>query len=392
MNPTVSAAGIPAIPGPAKAQDSLTDARKGAAAGVSGGGSSAGAAVPAQPTPPHDRDWDAVADLVGAASRIDLFAHVNPDGDALGSALAVGLALRALGRDVHVSYGDDPLVVPTSLRFLPGQDLLVPPHEVPDAPDLVMVFDAAGSSRLGLLEAKAKAARALVVVDHHASNTRFGTHHIIDVAAPATAVLAEELVYRLGGTLTADIATALYTGLVTDTGSFKYPATTPETHAMAARLLATGIPHADISRAIWDTCRFGYLKVLSGALAEARLDAAAAGGLGLVWTVVTRTDRHAHGIALDEIEGIIDVVRKAAEAEVALVLKEDDDGRLQASARSKGRVDLGKVCAALGGGGHAFAAGYTARDETPGQVVARFRALLADARLPSPADPADAAG
>lgn len=370
MNPTVSAAGIP---GPTKAME-----QRGATAPRS--------ALPAgPPTPPGEHDWDAVVALVAAARRIDLFAHVNPDGDALGSALAVGLALRAMGRDVHVSYGDDPLVVPASLTFLPGLDLVVPPAEVPDRPDLVLVFDAAGSSRLGLLEAKAKAARALVVVDHHASNTRFGTHHLIDVSAPATAVLAEELVRRIGGTLTADVATALYTGLVTDTGSFKYSATTPATHAMAARMLETGIRHDLISRAIWDTCRFGYLKVLSGALAEARLDTAAACGLGLVWTVVTREDRHAHGIRLDEIEGVIDVVRKSAEAEVALVLKEDDAGCLQASARSKGHVDLGRVCAALGGGGHAFAAGYTAADTDPQAVVARFRALLDDAVTETPA-------
>ncbi|HSA53249.1 MAG TPA: DHHA1 domain-containing protein [Yinghuangia sp.] len=370
MNPTVSAAGIP---GPMKAME-----ERGAEAPLS--------ALPTgPPTPPGEHDWDEVVALVRAASRIDLFAHVNPDGDALGSALAVGLALRGLGRDVHVSYGDDPLVVPASLTFLPGQDLIVPPADVPDVPELVLVFDAAGSSRLGLLEAKAKAAGALVVVDHHASNTRFGTHHLIDVRAPATAVLAEELVRRLGGTLTADVATALYTGLVTDTGSFKYAATTPATHAMAARLLETGIRHDLISRAIWDTCRFGYLKVLSGALAAARLDPAAARGLGLVWTVVTREDRLAHGIRLDEIEGVIDVVRKSAEAEVALVLKQDDAGRTQVSARSKGRVDLGRVCSALGGGGHAFAAGYTAADEAPEAVVARFRALLDDAVTDPPA-------
>lgn len=361
MNPTVSAAGIP---GPTKAME-----QRGASAPRS--------ALPAgPPTPPGEREWDEVVALVAAASRIDLFAHISPDGDALGSALAVGLALRAQGRDVHVSYGDDPLVVPASLTFLPGLDLLVPPAEVPDRPDLVIVFDTAGSSRLGLLEPKAKAAQALVVVDHHAAGSRYGTHHLIDITAPATAVLAEELVRRIDGTLTAEVATALYTGLVTDTGSFKYAATTPETHAMAARLLATGIPHDLISRAIWDTCRFGYLKVLSAALDAARLEPDAAGGMGLVWTVVTRADRAAHDVRLDEIEGVIDVVRKSAEAEIALVLKEDDKGRLQASARSKGRVDLGRVCTALGGGGHAYAAGYTATEDSPDAVLERFRAQL----------------
>ncbi|MET7300878.1 DHH family phosphoesterase [Embleya sp. NPDC005575] len=333
------------------------------------------------PTAPGAADWDEAVRLLLTAGDITLLAHVSPDGDALGSALAVGLALRELGRTVRVSYGDDPLVVPSSLEFLPGQELLVAHTEVPEEPELVAVFDAAGSARLGLLEAKARAAGTLLVVDHHASNTRFGTHHLIDVEAPATAVLADELITRLGATLTADIATALYTGLVTDTGSFKYVGTTPETHTFAARLMATGIRHDLIQRAIWDTCRFGYLKVLAGALAGAELDAGAAGGLGLVSTVITRAERAAHGIRLDEIEGVIDVVRKSGEAEVALVLKEDDDGALRASARSKGAVDLGRVCGAFGGGGHAFAAGFTAYDP-PAEVVARFRDLLADALLP----------
>lgn len=335
------------------------------------------------PAAPGAADWDEAVRLLLTADEVILLAHVSPDGDALGSAIAVGLALRELGRSVRVSYGDDPLVVPASLEFLPGQDLLVPHTEVPERPEVVAVFDAAGSARLGLLEGKAKAAGALLVVDHHASNTCFGTHHLIDVDAPATAVLADELIKRLGATLTADIATALYTGLVTDTGSFKYAGTTAGSHTFAARLMATGIRHDLIQRAIWDTCRFGYLKVLAAALARVELDADAAGGLGMVSTVVTRAERAEHGIRLDEIEGVIDVVRKSGEAEVALVLKEDDEGALRASARSKGAVDLGRVCAAFGGGGHAFAAGFTAYDP-PAQVIARFRGLLAEALLPAP--------
>jgi phosphoesterase RecJ-like protein len=327
------------------------------------------------PTAPDEADWAEVAGFVEAADTVYLIAHVSPDGDALGSALAVGLALRALGRTAFVSFGDDPPTVPVSLGFLPGQDLLVPPGDVPDAPDLVLVFDVASEQRLGLLEGKAKAARRLVVIDHHASNTRFGTHHLIDTAAPATAVLADELVRRLGGELTPEIATALYTGLTTDTGSFKYTGTTPETHEFAARLLATGIRHDLISRTLWDTASFGYLKVLAAALSAAELDRDAAGGLGLVWTVVRRADREAHGVALDEVEGIIDQVRKSAEAEVALVLKEDDEGAWRASSRSKGLVDLGRVCAAMGGGGHAYAAGFTSYD-TVESTVTRFRALL----------------
>ncbi len=345
--------------------------------------------------PPTERDWHGVVEVLRSAGRtggagdqagVCLICHVSPDGDTLGSALATGLALRELGVPAMVSLGEDPLVVPRSLAFLPGLDLLVPPDRVPAEPEVMVVFDAASPGRLGLLRANAAAARTLVVVDHHASNTGFGTHHLVDVAAPATAVVVEELLRRLGAKLTPEIATALYTGVASDTGSFRYAGTTPDTHALAGRLLATGIRHDLISREIWDNARFGYLRVLARVLERASLDTAAAGGLGLVWTVVTRADREAFGVAMDEVEGVIDVVRKTAEADVAVVLKETDDGLYQVSVRSKGGVDVGAVCGALGGGGHRLAAGFTSRDDA-GTTVARIAGQLA-AGTGVPADPA----
>jgi phosphoesterase RecJ-like protein len=277
-----------------------------------------------------------------------------------------------------VSFGDDPLAVPRSLSFLPGLDLLVHPAEVPAAPEVVMVFDAASLDRLGLLVDKAKAAAALVVVDHHTSNTGFGTHHLVDVAAPATAVLVEDLIRRLGVKLTPEIATAIYAGLASDTGSFRYAGTTPATHALAARLLEAGVRHDVVSRRLWDTASFGYLKVLARALERAWIEPAAAGGLGVVWTVVTRADRDAFGVVMDEIEGVIDVVRKTSEAEVAVVLKEDTDGSYRVSARSKGRADVGAVCTALGGGGHRLAAGLTTTQDA-GTTMSRILDLLGEA-------------
>lgn len=335
--------------------------------------------------PPTEADWQQVLDLLAGADEICLACHVSPDGDALGSAIAVGLGLRALGKHVLVSFGDDPFDLPRTLGFLPGQDLLAPPDKLPAQPELMLVFDSASIGRLGLLESRAAAARALVVVDHHVSNTGFGTHHLVDVTAPATVVLVEELLRRLGVELDLDMATAIYTGLASDTGSFRYQATTPATHQLAARLLEIGVRQDEISQQIWDTGSLGYLKVLAAALERARLDQDAAGGLGLVWTVVPRADRERHGVGLDEIEGLIDVVRKAAEAEVTLVLKEDETGSFRGSARAKGAVDLMSVCAAFGGGGHRYAAGF-ASAESPTRIVERFTALLDEAVLsPSPA-------
>jgi phosphoesterase RecJ-like protein len=276
---------------------------------------------------------------------------------------------------VRVSFGDDPQVVPPSLAFLPGQELLVPASEVPDRPELVVTFDVAAEGRLGLLRTKAAAARATVVIDHHASNTGFGTHRIVDHSAPATAVLVDELLRRLGVPLDQSIAACLYTGVATDTGSFKYRATTPATHEFAGRLLATGIRHDQIARMLWDTSSFGYLKVLSAALERAELDRTAADGFGLVWTWVPHADLVANGVTVEEIEGLIDIVRRTAEADVALVLKEDPDGTLRGSSRSKGAVDVAAACSTLGGGGHLYAAGFTSAD-TVAETLDRFRNAL----------------
>ncbi|WP_018384956.1 DHH family phosphoesterase [Wenjunlia vitaminophila] len=334
--------------------------------------------------PIHEDTWAAAVRLVRQARAVHLVCHVCPDGDALGSALAAALALRSLGIEAHVSFGDDPQVVPTSLTFLPGQDLLVPAAAVPDRPDLVVVCDVASEDRLGLLRDKALAARALLVIDHHSSNNGFGDCRLIDPTAPATAMLVDELLRRLGAPLTRDVATCLYTGVATDTGSFKNAATTPESHQLAARLLGTGLRPDQISRQLWDTSSFGCLKVLASALQRAELDLTAAGGRGLVWTVVPRADRAAHQVPMDQIEGFIDVVRRTAEAEVALVLKENDDGSYYGSSRGRGAVNLGTVCSGLGGGGHAYAAGFTSHQDAA-TTVRRFRALLEAACADTPA-------
>lgn len=326
-----------------------------------------------------DPEWQRVVAAIGRARSIDLICHINPDGDALGSALAAGIALRSLGYEVRVSFGDDPQVVPDSLAFLPGQELIVPASAVPDVPELVLCFDVAAESRLGLLHEKAFAAPVLVVIDHHASNPGFGTHRLIDPSAPATAVLVDELLRRLRVPLDQDLATCLYTGVATDTGSFKYAATTPATHELAGRLLATGIRHDLISRQLWDTSSFGYLKVLAAALDRAAYEPEAAGGRGLVWTWVPYQDLALFGVTVEEIEGLIDVLRRPAEAEVALVLKQDPDGTLRGSCRAKGAVDVAAVCARLGGGGHKFAAGFSAREDVPA-TIARFRAALGSVR------------
>ncbi|MEV5707887.1 bifunctional oligoribonuclease/PAP phosphatase NrnA [Actinoallomurus sp. NPDC052274] len=321
-------------------------------------------------------EWARAVDAIQRADEVCLACHVCPDGDALGSMLAFAQALRALGKPFTASFGDA-FVVPRILRFLPGLDLLTDPADFPAEPDVMLTFDAASSDRLGTLAANAGKAGELIVLDHHASNTRFGTTHLVDPGAAATAVVAEHLIDLLGVPLTHDIALDLYVGLVTDTGSFKYRSTTPEVHALAQRLLAAGVRPEGVAREVWDRAPFGYLPVLAAALGRARLEPDVANGLGLVWTTVTRADRAAHDLPYDLLEGVIDVVRRTDEAEVAVVFKEDDEGAWQVSTRSKGRIDVGSACVALGGGGHPMAAGFTLHGEVE-PAVERLRDLLTE--------------
>ncbi len=331
---------------------------------------------------PDEASWDkAVAALTGSAV-VALACHVSPDGDALGSMLGLAHALRRRGTRVLPSFAE-PFEVPESLSGLPGIDLLVPPGQVPAAPALLVTFDTGSVDRLGGLADRVPRAGEVLVVDHHTSNTGFGTLHLVDVTAAATAVLVEELVRRLGVPLDADIAACLYAGLVTDTGSFRFAGTTPATHQLAARLLATGFRHDLLARELFDTHPFGWLPMVGAVLARARLEPAEVGGLGLVWTETRTAELAAYGLGPDQAESLIDLVRTAREAEVAAVVKELPGGAWAVSMRSKGRVDVGAVCTALGGGGHRFAAGFTSPVGLDGTVAALRAALATAAHLPA---------
>lgn len=329
-----------------------------------------------------ETEWARAVKAIDGARQVSLVCHIRPDADALGSMLSVATALTSSRprTDVVASFGDEPFEVPDTLRFLPGQELLVEPAQFPAEPEVVISFDASGLARLGRLAKAAEAAAELIVVDHHATNTGFGSVNLLDPAAPATAVLAAELMSRLGIGLTADIALGLYAGLSADTGSFRFAAT-PQVHELAAALVATGIDPSAVARAMYDHAPFGYLRLLSITLGRAVLEPSAAHGLGLIWTTVTRADRAAAAVPFDAAEDVIGEVRRIDGAEVALVLKEDDRGDWEVSARSKTQVDVAAVCAALGGGGHARAAGFSVagRDGVAvpaDQVVAAVREQL----------------
>ena len=310
---------------------------------------------------------DAVTALRGARDVV-LACHVAPDGDALGSMLALARVLRAAGVATTCTWGDERWAPPTSYSWLPDLDTVVRPSDAPTNPSLLVVLDTSSRDRLGVLRTLPERAGGVVVIDHHAHNgedpdTRLPGVHVVDAAAAATAVLVEDLLYRLGASIDETTATLLYVGLVTDTGSFQHAVTTPPVHAVAGRLLAAGVQPDEVARNLWGTRPFAYQRILGKALTRARLETAAAQGRGVVWTVVAQEDLAGTGVGLDEVESVIDVVRSAREADVAVVLKEDVDGTYRVSTRSRGATDVGAVCVALGGGGHRLAAGFTSHKD-----------------------------
>lgn len=309
--------------------------------------------------------WRDVLPVLAGARSVLVVAHVNPDPDALGSALALAMALNSKGIEARVTFPDDPFEVPEAMAWMPRLDLMIAPEHV-GSPDVVVAVDAASADRLGRLFAVGNQSEHFIAIDHHASFTGFAHTNVL-ATAPATGVMIAELLDELGVTFTEDIAACLYAAISSDTGSFRFASTTPETHELAARLISVGIDFAEISRALFDTKSVPYLRLMAQALGSLNVDEAAAAGRGLAWITVSARQRQDLGVPFTAVEALIDVVRSVDVTEVAAVIKEDDQGYWRVSSRSKGAVDVGAVCTSLGGGGHRVAAGFTGsrdRDET----------------------------
>ena len=298
-------------------------------------------------------ELDRAGKAISGTPRAVLVCHLGPDGDAIGSMLGLAWLMRKHGIEVSCSYGE-PFGLPANYRFLP-LDLMVPPTEIPEEPDLMISLDAASADRLGSLLPMAHRAKSLIVIDHHISNPGFGHINVIDPGAAATAEIVFRLIRLMGWELDATSATCLLTGIVTDTGRFQYSSTTPETLRVAAELLTAGARPEVIGRHMYEEAPFGYLKAAGRVLSRAVLDKKHQ----LVWSVLTLEDLREAGISVEETELLIDILRIARESEVALLVKESPDGKVKGSMRSRGEIDVSEIAGALGGGGHHNAAGVT---------------------------------
>jgi len=289
--------------------------------------------------------------LAGVGSVV-ILCHVQPDADTVGAGLGLGLALAREGVDVQVSFSASD-TLPESLRRLPGCELLVAPAELRHDADLVVTVDAPSVNRLGELSGLITGSEVLVI-DHHKSNTLFGSLNFVDPQADSTTLLVADLLDAWGREITLDVACCLYAGLSIDTGSFRWAS--PRALRLAARLVEIGVDNASMSRLLHDTHPYGWLPLLSRVLSSAQLIPSAAAGGGLVYVVVNHADWAVH--RSEEVESIVDIVRTTAEAEVAAVFKETAQGQWSVSLRAKS-FDLTPVATGFGGGGHTLAAGYS---------------------------------
>jgi bifunctional oligoribonuclease and PAP phosphatase NrnA len=292
------------------------------------------------------------ADVLAGAPELAVACHVSPDGDALGSAAGLARAAAAAGKRVVVSFGS-PFAVSAQYEFL-DLSALVPPGAFPAAPEVMVVLDAAAPDRLGELAGPASRAGTVVVIDHHVTNPGFGHVAVVHPRGAATAELVYHLIRRLGWPVDGATATALLTGIVSDTGRFQYSSTAPGVLRAAARLVQAGARPEEIGQRLYEWRPFGYLRVSAAVLGRARLED------GFLWSVLYAADAAAAGIGPEDLDLLIDDLRVAREAEVTALIKEVGDG-WKVSLRSRGRVDVGAIAARHGGGGHHNASGFNVR-------------------------------
>ena len=299
----------------------------------------------------------AVADAIRSHDRFLLVTHENPDGDALGSILALKLALDELGKDsVMYIYGDAPL--PTEYSFMPLGELR---RRLPDdwRERVLITVDCANESRLGPDPEPLSGAPLVIDIDHHHDNSRFGAINLIVSNASSTGEVLRDLFAELGVELTPDIAEALYIALVTDTGRFQYSNTTAKSLRLAAELVEAGADVHRIFRGVYETVQFAKLKLLARALERAQIY----DGGRLVVSYLLRGDFADIGAAEAYSEGIIDFLRGVEGADMAALIREpprsDGPTRRVSLRSSNDELDVSAIARKSGGGGHRQAAGFS---------------------------------
>lgn len=316
---------------------------------------------------------DALAAL-RRARRVAVVAHRDPDGDTIGSALALGLALEALGKTVSLHCADP---VPETLRFLDGSGRVAQAAPAADADALVTV-DLAEPSRARI----DLAPRPLINIDHHASNTLFGDINLVDPTSAATGEMVARVVDALGVAWTPAMATAVLVAIMTDTGSFQFPNTDARVLELGARMIAAGADLPAITYNVFRNRRFEAMRLWGAAFARVDRDE----GGQLVWTWIDDADLVRAGALEEHVSGLVEQVARTSGMRVALLFNATSAGEVRVSCRTSPfdpLVDAAALMSRFGGGGHARAAGAIVPgtlEGVRGRILGEARAALTAAR------------
>jgi phosphoesterase RecJ-like protein len=317
-----------------------------------------------------EEEWTRAAEVIRGSTQVAVCCHVAPDGDAFGSVLALGRALEQQGKTVLMGWGSAELTVPYSYGFLAGVEKLLSPDRFPPEVETFVAVDCADVKRLELLGPNFERAVIRVNIDHHLSNSGFGDINLVDPDRASSCELVYELLRWMELPIDPEVATCLYTGVVTDTGRFQYSNTIPETLRVAAELRELGADHLTVAERVYESASLAQLRILGQVLVRARLED------GVVYSWLETKDLGDQGP--EAAEDVIDLLRTVREARITMLLKEQPDGSWKGSLRSRGGGDVAAVAKSFGGGGHAAAAGFTVRgdrDEVIKKVLGRLAEL-----------------
>jgi phosphoesterase RecJ-like protein len=311
-----------------------------------------------------------------AAGRVALICHTSPDSDCIGGMMALTYALCALGKAASPFSPDQ---VPDYLLHVPGSsEIVTAPARLPEGTDLIVTIEAASLERTEPIRSNARdqiEAIPILNIDHHASNTGYGSERVFDPRAASVCEVLYRIIGQLGVPIDQTIAYCLLTGVIGDTRSFRTSSTTTETLDVAGQLIAAGAPLNRVSDAVHKHRTAQELGVWADVLARAHYED------GVLWSSVTEADARRHGVAMDQIDGIVEFLSDTRNIAASVIFKEQAPDRTRVSMRSDGRIDLTKVAARWSGGGHPQASGCTVQGvsltEAEAAVIAEIKRVLA---------------
>ncbi len=307
--------------------------------------------------------------------RVFVASHVRPDGDAVGALLAMGQAIEALDVPV-VIYNESP--IPAVYRFLPGVEKVTQDPAVCDDCDTAVILDCGSFQRVGdAVSQRVASLPVMINIDHHVTNTGFGHLRWVDPEACSTAELVYELIGAMEIELKPDMAWALYTGILTDTGSFRFSNTSQKAFSICEELVGLGVDPSEVSRNVYGRYSMGRIRLLN--LALDAIEISANGKVSMM--VLTRQMLERTGTRAEDVEGLINYARRIEDVCLAALIQEDlngnGNGGFQVSLRSDGQVDVAAIATQYGGGGHPNAAGFSGKGRVA-DIKAKIMALAAE--------------